>query len=161
MAKQYSNKEDFRKNEPVARTWASKYGLLDKMSWMRCPTYDERRENRDSEVYAFIDEVNKVAYVGLSIDTNQRKRAHKSDKKSAVKKYFGKNVPEPKVLMTKLTIDESTYWEDYYKKKYSKEGYTLLNVAATGLGTGSIGGISKSSVRKQVVHIIMQNQMDG
>ena len=150
VAKQYSNKEDFRKNEPVARTWASKYGLLDKMSWMRCPTYDERRENRDSEVYAFIDEVNKVAYVGLSIDTNQRKRAHKSDKKSAVKKYFGKNVPEPKVLMTKLTIDESTYWEDYYKKKYSKEGYTLLNVAATGLGTGSIGGISKWSSKEVV-----------
>jgi hypothetical protein len=150
VAKQYSNKDDFRKNEPVARTWASKYGLLDKMSWMRCPTYDERRENRDSEVYAFTDEVNKVAYVGLSIDTNQRKRAHKSDKKSAVKKYFGKNVPEPKVLMTKLTIDESTYWEDYYKKKYSKEGYTLLNVAATGLGTSSIGGISKWSSKEVV-----------
>jgi hypothetical protein len=52
--------------------------------------------------------------------------------------------------MTNLTIDESTYWEDYYKKKYSKEGYTLLNVAATGLGTGSIGGISKWSSKEVV-----------
>ena len=143
VAKKYTNKDDFRKNEPVARTWASKYGLLDKMSWMRCPTYNERRDNHDSEVYAFIDEKKKVAYIGLSIDTNQRKKAHKSDRKSAVKKYFGKNVPEPIVLMSQLTIDESTYWEDYYKKKYSNEGYTLLNIAATGLGTGSIGGISK------------------
>jgi hypothetical protein len=150
VAKQYSNKKDFYKNEPVARAWAGKYKMLGKMSWMRCPTYDELRENHDSEVYAFIDEAKKVVYVGLSIDTNQRKRAHKSDKKSAVKKYFGKNVPEPKVLMTNLTIDESTYWEDYYKKKYSKEGYTLLNVAATGLGTGSIGGISKWSSKEVV-----------
>ena len=129
VAKKYTKKDDFRKNEPVARTWASKYGLLDKMSWMRCPTYNERRDNHDSEVYAFIDEKKKVAYIGLSIDTNQRKKAHKSDRKSAVKKYFGKNVPEPIVLMTQLTIDESTYWEDYYKKKYSNEGYTLLNIA--------------------------------
>ena len=150
VAKQYSNKDEFKKNEPVARTWASKYGMIDKMSWMRSPTYDERRDNHDSEVYAYIDEENKVVYVGLSIDTNHRKLAHKTDRKSAVKKYFGKNVPEPKVLMTQLTIDESTYWEDYYKKKYSEEGYTLLNVAATGLGTGSIGGISKWSSRDAV-----------
>lgn len=143
VAKLYTNKAEFKKEEPVASSWASHYCLLDKMDWMRCPTYDERRENHDSEVYAFIDEKNKVAYVGLSIDTKTRKRAHRSDKKSAVKKYFGKNVPEPIILKTDLTIDESTYWEDYYKKKFQSEGYDVLNVALTGLGTGSIGGISK------------------
>lgn len=150
VAKQYINKKDFYKSEPVARTWASKYNLLDKMSWMRSPTYDELREYHNSEVYAFIDEEKKVVYVGLSIDTNQRKRAHKTDRKSAVKKFFGKNVPEPKVLMSQLTIDESTYWEDYYKNKFRNEGYTLLNIAATGLGTGSIGGISKWSSKEAV-----------
>ena len=150
VAKQYTNKKDFYKNEPVARTWAGKYKMLGKMSWMRSPTYNELREKHDSEVYAFIDEEKKVVYVGLSIDTNQRKRAHKSDRKSSVKRFFGENVPEPKVLMTQLTIDESTYWEDYYKNKFRKEGYKLLNVAATGLGTGSIGGISKWSSREAV-----------
>ena len=150
VAKQYTNKKDFYKNEPVARAWAGKYNLLDKMPWMRSPTYDDLRENHNSEVYAFIDEERKVVYVGLSIDTNQRKRAHKTDRKSAVKKFFGKNVPEPKVLMSQLTIDESTFWEDYYKNKYKNEGYTLLNIAATGLGTGSIGGISKWSSREAV-----------
>ena len=150
VAKQYKNKKDFYKNEPVARTWAGKYNLLDKMSWMRSPTYDELREKHDSEVYAFIDEEKKVVYVGLSIDTNQRKRAHKTDRKSAVKKFFGNDIPEPKVLMSQLTIDESTYWEDYYKNKFRNEGYTLLNIAATGLGTGSIGGISKWSSKEAV-----------
>ena len=150
VAKQYTNKKDFYKNEPVARAWAGKYNLLDRMSWMRSPTYDELREKHDSEVYAFIDEEKKVVYVGLSIDTNQRKRAHKTDRKSAVKKFFGNDIPEPKVLMSQLTIDESTYWEDYYKNKFRNEGYTLLNIAATGLGTGSIGGISKWSSKEAV-----------
>ena len=52
--------------------------------------------------------------------------------------------------MSQLTIDESAYWEDYYKNKFRNEGYTLLNVAATGVGTGSIGGISKWSSREAV-----------
>lgn len=150
VAKLYTNKTDFAKYEPVARSWASKYGLLDKMTWMRSPTYDERRDKHDSEVYAFIDEVKKVAYVGLSIDTKVRKRSHRNDKKSAVKKFFGKKSPEPIVLKSQLTIDESTYWEDYYKKEYLNKGYSLLNVARTGLGTGSIGGVSKWSSKEDV-----------
>lgn len=52
--------------------------------------------------------------------------------------------------MSQLSIDESTYWEDYFKRKYKSEGYTLLNVAATGLGTGSIGGISKWSSKETI-----------
>ena len=35
VAKLYTNKKDFYKNEPVARTWAGKYKLLGKMSWMK------------------------------------------------------------------------------------------------------------------------------
>ena len=150
VAKFYTNKTEFKKSEPVASRWAGIYGMLEKMSWMRSPTYDERRENHDSEVYAYIDERKKVVYVGLSIDTKHRKKAHQYDSKSAVKKYFGKNTPEPLILKTGLTIDESTYWEDYYKIKYREKGYQLLNVAATGLGTGSIGGISKWSSKDVV-----------
>jgi len=82
------------------------------MSWMRSPTYNEIRENHNSEVYAYKDDDNKVVYVGLFIDAKQRKKAYKSDKKSAVKKYFGKNVPDPIILKSELTIDESTFWED-------------------------------------------------
>lgn len=150
VARQYTNKADFNKQEPVASRWASKYGLLNKMSWMRCPTYEERRDRHDSEVYAFVDEEKKDAYVGLSIDANKRKKDHKRDNKSAVKRFFGKNPPEAITLKTQLTIDESTYWEDYYKNKYRIEGYTLLNIAPTGLGTGSIGGISKWSSKDDV-----------
>ena len=150
VAKQYTNKNDFCKYEPVAYKWAGRYGILDKMSWMKSPTYNERRENRDSEVYAYIDEENKVVYVGLTIDSQNRKRSHKYQKNSAVRKHFGKNIPEPLILLSQLTIDESTYWEEYYKNKFIHEGYRILNIAPTGLGTGSIGGISKWSSREEV-----------
>ena len=150
VAKLYTNKQDFSKNESVAYKWASEYGLLDKMEWMKSPTYDERRNNHDSEIYAYIDEENKTVYVGLSIDTNNRKRSHKYQKNSAVKKHFGKNIPNPQILKTHLTIDESTYWEDYFKKQYISAGYQILNVAPTGLGVGAIGGIPKWSTKEAV-----------
>lgn len=31
-----------------------------------------------------------------------------------------------------LTVLESQYYEDYYKKQYANDGYNILNVAATG-----------------------------
>lgn len=150
IAKSYTNKNDFSKHESVAYKWASYYGILDKMDWMKSPTYDDRRENHDSEVYAYIDKENKDVYVGLSIDSKVRKKSHKYDKKSAVKKFVWKTNPIFIVLKSHLTIDESTYWEDYYKKKYLIEGYNVLNVARTGVGTGSIGGISKWSSKEAV-----------
>ena len=150
VAKQYTNKSDFQKHERVAYKWASNYGILNRIDWMKSPTYEERRDKHDSEVYAYIDEENKVVYVGLSIDTNNRKRSHKYEKNSAVKKYFGKDTPEPLILKSNLTIDESQYWEDCFKKEYRKKGFTLLNVASTGLGTGSIGGISKWASKEDV-----------
>ena len=150
VANMYTTKFEFSIHEPVAYKWASKYQILDKMNWMRCLTYNERCNNCDSEVYAYIDEEKKVAYVGLSVDAEHRKKTHKSQKNSAVRKYFGKNPPEPIILKTKLTIDESTYWEDYYKKSYLRAGFKILNIAPTGINTGSIGGIPKWSSRESV-----------
>lgn len=149
VAHHYTNKNDFSKNERVAYKWAGQYGLLEKMTWMKSPTYDDRRENRDSEVYAYVDETNKVAYVGLAIDTQNRKRTHKYDKNDPVLRYFGV-IPEPIVLKKNLTIDESTYWEDFYIKEYINNEYKVLNKAPTGVGTGSIGGIPKWSSREDV-----------
>lgn len=150
VANMYTTKFEFSIHEPVAYKWASKYQILDKMNWMRCLTYNERCNNCDSEVYAYIDEEKKVAYVGLSVDAEHRKKTHKSQKNSAVRKYFGKNPPEPIILKTRLTIDESTYWEDYYKKSYLKAGFRILNIAPTGINTGSIGGIPKWSSKDSV-----------
>lgn len=150
MAKKYPSKMDFQKNEPTAYKWASEYGILDKMVWMKPHNYDERKDEHNSVVYAYLDEENKVAYVGLTIDSNSRKRSHKYDSNSAVRKYFGESIPEPIVLKENLTVLESQYYEDIYKKQYAEGGYQLLNVAATGINTGSTGGIAKWTSKEKV-----------
>lgn len=150
IARKYSNKTDFQKNEPTAYKWACEYNFLDKFIWMKPHSYDERKDEHCSTVYAYVDEENKVAYVGLTIDSNSRKRSHRYASNSAVRKYFGNNIPEPLILRSGLTVLESQYYEDYYKKKYAKEGYRLLNVAPTGMNTGSTGGIAKWTSKEKV-----------
>ena len=150
VARNYDNKNDFQKNEPSAYKWASEYGLLDKMDWMKPKSFEERKDEHNSVVYVYLDEANRVAYVGLTIDNKVRKQKHKYESNSAVRKYFGKNIPEPIVLKDNLTILESQYYEDYYKKQYIKDGYELLNVAPTGVNVGSIGGITKWASKEKV-----------
>ena len=150
VARNYSNKTDFEEKEPAAYSWASEYKILDKFDWMKPRNYDERKEEHNSTVYAYVDENDEVAYVGLTIDKNSRQKSHKYGSNSAVRKYFGKNIPEPISLKDGLTVLESQYYEDYYKKQYANDGYTLLNVAATGKNVGSIGGISKWTSKEKV-----------
>lgn len=150
IAEKYPNKTDFQKKEPTAYKWACEYNILDKFIWMKPHCYDERKDEHGSTVYAYIDEGNKVAYIGLTIDSNSRKRSHKYASNSAVRKYFGKNIPEPLILKSGLTVLESQYYEDYYKKEYANEGYLLLNVAPTGMNIGSTGGIVKWTSKEKV-----------
>lgn len=150
-AQECSSKGEFKEKYSTAYKWASYYGLLTQINWMKCPTYDEIRNLRDSYVYAYFDDINKVVYVGLTIDIQNRKSGHKYQKNSAVSKYFGENIPEPVILMENLTIDESTYYEDVYKRQYAEKGYRILNVAPTGLGVGSIGGIPKWTSKEMVI----------
>lgn len=127
---------------------------------MKPRSYDERKEEHNSTVYAYVDENNKVAYVGLTIDKNSRKRSHKYGSNSAVRKYFGKNIPEPIILKDGLTVLESQYYEDYYKKQYANDGYTLLNVAATGktlvLLVVSLSGLQKKKFSKNQGNTIVE-----
>lgn len=141
VARNYDNKNMFRKSEPTAYKWASEYDLLDKMDWMKPLMYEEIKDKRIYVVYVYEDVENKVAYVGLTKDNNSRKRSHKYDK--SVGAYFGSEIPEPILLKEKLTVTESQYFEDYYKKQYKRKGYHLLNKAKTGVNIGSIGGIVK------------------
>lgn len=150
VARNYSNKKDFQEKEPAAYSWASEYKILDKFNWMKPRNYDERKEEHNSTVYAYVDENNKVAYVGLTIDKNSRKKSHKYEPNSAVRKYFGKNIPEPIILKDGLTVLESQYYEDHYKKQYANDGYNLLNIAPTGKNIGSIGGIAKWTSKEKV-----------
>lgn len=150
VAKKYSNKTEFQKKEPTAYKWAAEYDILDQLDWMKPRSYDERKDEHNSTVYAFTDEENKVAYIGLTIDYNSRKKSHAYGTNSAVRKYFGRIIPEPIVLKDGLTVLESQYYEDYYKQRYEKQGYRLLNLAPTGRNVGSIGGVAKWTSKEKV-----------
>jgi hypothetical protein len=47
-----------------------------------------------------------------------------------------------KILESNLTLEEGLDREDYWRKWYKQQGYTMLNKSATGIGKGSLGGIS-------------------
>lgn len=38
-----------------------------------------------------------------------------------------------------LNAEEAQYYEDYFVKKYKSEGWNILNIAPTGVNTGSLG----------------------
>ena len=47
-----------------------------------------------------------------------------------------------KIIETNLTLEEGQDREDYWRKWFEQQGYTMLNRIATGKGKGSLGGIS-------------------
>jgi hypothetical protein len=51
-------------------------------------------------------------------------------------------VPPMIIIETNLTLEEGQDREDYWRKWYEQQGYTMLNRIATGKGKGSLGGIS-------------------
>ena len=46
------------------------------------------------------------------------------------------------IIESGLTLKEGLDREDYWRKWYEQQGYTMLNRLATGIGKGSLGGIS-------------------
>lgn len=127
---------------------------------MKPRNYDERKEEHNSTVYAYVDEDNKVAYVGLTIDKNSREKKHKYEANSAVRKYFGKNIPEPIILKDGLTILESQYYEDYYKKQYAMMVIIFLTLLQQGEILArlvvSLSGLLKKRYLKNLKNTIVE-----
>ena len=105
-------------------------------------------EDIDKLYNKFIDEENKVAYVGLTANKEERHNSHKTGifrekrTKSVVFDYFtiiSKDVPDPIYLEEGLSLIDSQDKEDYYRNLYEKMGYRMLNTAKTGIGIGSTG----------------------
>ncbi len=146
-ASKYETKESFRKGSPGAYTYAKRNNMLDEFDWM-IPNYSKQKRC----IYVYIDEENKVAYVGLTCNKKQRHETHKTGLynnrpcRSAVFNYFttiGKDIPEPIYLEDNLSPESSQDREDYWKQYYESKGYIMLNKAVTGAGKGSLGNVGK------------------
>lgn len=146
-ARNYSSKKEFLKGCPAAHAAAAKRGWLDDFVWLVDKRIDIIKDKIDS-VYVYVFEETKFAYVGRTLIRRQKKRDREhifNQENDNVARYAKKmNVPVPPmtILETNLTLEEGLDREDYWRNWYEKQGYTMLNRLATGIGKGSLGGIS-------------------
>lgn len=110
--------------------------------------------NKPYKIYAYEDLGNKVAYIGLAVDVKNRHSKHKCGSiRHGIRKYdvlakywqsIGKQLPYPKIKMEDLdTEEDAQYYENWYRKGYIKAGWSVLNIAPTGIGKSSIGGCNR------------------
>ena len=146
-SRKYSSKKEFLKGCPAAHTAAAKRGWLDEFVWLIDKRIDIIKDKIDS-VYVYTFEETKAAYVGRTLMNRQKKRDNEhiyNQDSDNVARYAKKHqipVPPMKILETDLTLKEGLEREDYWRKWYEQQGYTMLNKSATGLGKGSLGAIN-------------------
>lgn len=150
ISKQYASRFEFQKGDKAAYNKALKEGWIDSYQWLGVPVRKVNDSLKKAHVvYAYLDEDNKVAYIGRTIDIRQRhyqhnKLSHKYKKYDAVKRYFmsigylGK-LPDPVILETGLTLVESQEKEGFYVNEYKANGWHILNTGKTGANISSTG----------------------
>ena len=147
-AKKYKSRSEFVANCGGAYNAALHNGWIDDYTWLVSPTV-RKHSGSKFVIYAYEDYENKVVYVGLSKDLKRRHRAHINGSMHKGKrvydnlyKYFqavGKEIPSPIIKIDDLSAEDAQYYEDWYKKAYANEGWTLINKAKTGVGSSSLG----------------------
>ena len=146
-ARKYHTKGDFLKGCGAAHNAAVRNGWLDDYVWLIDQRIDIIKDKIDS-VYVYIFEDTKVAYVGRTLIRRQKKRDREhifNLDNDNVARYAKKNhvpVPPMIILESNLTLEEGLDREDFWRRWYEDHGYTMLNRLATGIGKGSLGGIS-------------------
>jgi len=146
-ARKYKTKGDFLKGCSAAHSAAVRNGWIDDYDWLIDQRIDVIKGQIDS-VYVYVFEDTKVAYVGRTLIRRQKKRDKEhifnfeADKVARYALEHHVPVPPMKILESNLTLEEGLDREDYWRKWYKQQGYTMLNKSATGIGKGSLGGIS-------------------
>lgn len=142
-AKKYKTRKEFHDKSRNAYDESRCNGWLDKFDWL--PNLKTDGAKVDSVYYYLFSETNAV-YVGrtLMIRQDERHERHLYDKSDTVHKYaveHGLEIPQMVIIEDNLTIKEGLTREDYWKNKYKNDGYTIINVGKTGVGSGSVGGL--------------------
>lgn len=146
-ARKYHSKKEFLQGCPAAHGAAAKNGWLDDFTWLIDKRIDIIKGKIDS-VYVYVFEDTKTAYVGRTLIRRQKKRDKEhifnleTDNVARYAKKHHVPVPPMTILETNLTLEEGLDREDYWRRCYEQNGYTMLNRLATGIGKGSLGGIS-------------------
>lgn len=149
LAKTCNTLAEFEHKYNACACISRKYGWINFFDWLKRAT--ERFNPNGDNVYAYIFSNEHTVYVGRTIHTNRRDLNHRKSSASPVFRFSKKNginIPQMTILESGLTIREGLKKEDYYRKKYENEGWNVLNVGKTGIGSGSIGTLSKKWTKK-------------
>lgn len=150
LASECKTLSEFEKKHKVAAVVSRKNGWINFFDWLK-------RSNKifsltPDNVYVYIFEDLHAVYVGRTVNTEARDKEHRTSDKSSVFRFAVENkvdVPCMTILESGLTIKEGLVKEDYYRAKYEREGWNVLNVAKTGLSSGSIGGLGNRKWNKK------------
>lgn len=131
-------------------------GWLDNFIWLINDYEEIDKTLKIYYIYAYIWENEHVVYIGLTRHPRTRDKNHRGKcAYSAVKNYaHAHNIEIPKmtILLSQLNVTDAQYYEHFYINEYKNNGYLTLNVAATGIGIGSIGGKHKKNIKDTTIH---------
>lgn len=145
-AKKHTTAKDFRDASRSAYQKARKMGWLKAYTW-----FPKRPVSTKNEylVYAYLDNVDKNVYVGLTTKKrlSSRDKEHRCGQNiNGIKKYdnvykffklLGKPIPELAILKDNLYSNEAQYYEGYYVLYYKQNGWNVINKAKC----GSLGAV--------------------
>lgn len=156
-SKKYSSRGQFVSSCSSAYSVALRNGWLQEMPWLGTP---KKYDSHLYCVYAYEDNLSKVAYVGLTLNPEERHASHSTGLRRGVRafspvfNYFtnlNTPVPNPIYLETNLTATEARALEDYWFHRYEEDGYSMLNKGKTGKQSGSLGSASKTWTYQRVI----------
>ena len=150
ISRQFSSRFEFQRGDKAAYNKALKEGWLDSYTWLTTPVLNTNdSESKVHVVYAYLDEENKVVYIGRTNNLQRRHRQHnnlmpKSHKYDVVKTYFMSvglmdKLPEPVILEEGLNMVESQEKEGFYINEYANQGWYILNTGKAGANISSVG----------------------
>lgn len=148
-ANKCTNFGEFKEKYSGAVNAAYKNGWSTQFSHFRTPIPKEHTAD-DRLIYAYEDREHMAVYVGLTYRLTKRDYQHRRGIHKKGKIYYdclykhcekyGIEIPKPIVKMEGLSAEDAQYYEGWYKDKYAENGWTILNVARTGVNRSSLGG---------------------
>ncbi len=156
-AKKYSSKTEFMNGNPTAYSKSLKYGWSSEYTWFTNDQINVYKGKVDS-IYSYIFEEQKTVYVGRTLMKRQKDRdrehIYKTDRDAVAKFAKKKECPVPSMIIIEenLTLEEGQEREKFWIEEYKRQGYTILNKAATGRGTSSLGMIGHGKWSKRACY---------
>lgn len=155
-ARKYQTKSEFKKGCGSAYQVALENGWLKEMTWFIEGRLKAFTIKKNDSVYKYYWEETNSIYIGRTLISQQKVRdsRHSTSEEDTVFRYAKENglaVPPMEIIEENITVKEGLEREDYWVNYYKERGYNVLNIAKTGIGSGSIGAIGFGKWTKEAV----------